>query len=383
MEELSSFRHEAVCLETLRIDVSQDLLDERDEDGDVNDELPQMFAGVTPGLRHLSLRFFTKFSTNNFANLNVLHLSDQLYRRMEDIHHLLVLLTASPGLEELSLTSCDLGVVASFATPAEDGYIPMYHLRRLSFVDCHAAIMNRVLSCIELGNDGIGILCKGWEPSEQPLSSIFPPKHASRLHALHDITTLDLTYDTAEILATGPSTAVRLVLDVTETLLPSLAALFPLPAISELRLAGIDLHAADVWRSAFASMPSLRRLVLWLPPTDPAKWLAALDGGRRLGAAVPFPAPALAELCVFPPYAEAWGAVAALVRRRRADGHPLRRLCVLCERDTRDAALRRAFEGWKADVAALDGAVEEVVFETVPRYRRGDVPEAFRTFIGR
>ena len=97
----------------------------------------------------------------------------------------------------------------------------------------------------------------------------------------------------------------------------------------------------------------------------------------------PFPAPALDELCVFPPYAEAWGAVAALVRRRRADGHPLRRLCVLCERDTRDAALRRAFEGWKADVAALDGAVEEVVFETVPRYRRGDVPEAFRTFIGR
>jgi hypothetical protein len=388
IEQLRCLRHEALLLQSLNIQVSDDLVDQRADGREMPDELPELFAGTTPALRYLTLRFFTKFSTNCFANLSVLHLSDQLYCDASDVDSLLVLLRASPNMEELSLMSCNLKSIDSFASPAlaptDDVFLPMYRLHQLAFVGCHATIMALILSRLELGTDGTGILCKDWMPSDRPLASIFPSKATSRLHPLQDLTALDLTYDTAEATATGPSNALRLVfendLDVVDGIVPGLRFLLPLHALETLSLAGVELHDAPFWRDTFAALPALRRLVLWLPPTEPVKWLDAL---RPQGDG-PYPAPALGELCVFPPYPDAWDAAVMLAQRRAADGRPLRRLRVMCEEGTRDAAIRRAFEGWKAEATVFDGIVEDVSLESVPRYRQGDVlPEQYRTFIGK
>lgn len=382
LDQLCHLRHEAPLLQSLHIGVSPELLDKRWGGEDLPDELPELFAGCTPALRDLDVSVFTTFSTNRFANLSVLRLSHQLYRTASDLRHLLSLLEASPNLEELSLTSCDLDSADEGLAPTDERLLPMYRLHRLAFVSCHASIISSVLSHVELDNDGLALVCKDWMPEDRPITTIFPSKAASRLHPLQSITALDLNYDGAEVTATGAHTAVRLVfendLDINDSIAPSLGFLFPLHALQSLALAGIELHGTPFWRGLFGAMPVLTKLTFWLPPTDSEKWLDALcaegDG--------PYPVPQLATLCIFPPYPEIWETVTAVVQTRADDGHPIRVLNVVMSETTRDASFRRTFEG--LDVAKLESCVERVVLDVVPRYREElpvPVPEEHRTFL--
>lgn len=386
-EQLKRFRYEAPLLQSLDIDISFELRDRRSDGEDIPDELPELFAGTTPSLRHLSLSFFSRFSTNRFANLASLRLSHQLYRTEGDISHLLALLVASPNLEELSLTDVALASAQDGASPTlsptDTPCIPMHRLRRLALVACPAALVSTLLWRLELG-DGVGIVLRDWTPADRPLELLLPPVSAARLRALDALTGLALTYDSAEAHAWGRHGALRLAfdhdLDVAERIAPGLRAALPLGALRELRLAGIELHGADFWRATFRALPSLARLVLWLPPTEPAKWLAALAAEQPAAATRAYPAPVLDELCVFPPFPEVWGTLAALVRARKEDGHPVRVVRVMCEEGTRDAAIRKAFEGWKASARCLEAFVQDVKFEVVSQYRHVDVPEEFWTF---
>ncbi|EKM57110.1 uncharacterized protein PHACADRAFT_142275 [Phanerochaete carnosa HHB-10118-sp] len=380
IDQLRHLRHEAPLLQTLHIQISPYLLDKRWAGEDLPDELPELFAGNTPALRHLHLGLFTSFSTNRFENLVVLQLSHQIYRETSDLSHLFALLQASLNLEELSLTDCDLDSAHEGPVLTDERFLPMYRLRRLAFVGCHATIVSSVLARIELGHDELALVCKDWMPSDRPLTTIFPSKAASRLYPLETVTALDIRYDSAEVVATGARTTVRLKfehdLDVIEGIAPSLGFLFPLHAVQSLALAGIELHDVAFWRGFFGAMPVLARLALWLPPTAMDKWLGAL----RTGGGGAYPAPQLDMLRVFPPYAGIWETVTAMVQARADDGHRICMLNVVMSEKNRDAAIRSAFEG--LDTASLELFVDRVAQDVVPEYRQElAVPEEHRTFI--
>ncbi|GJE93471.1 hypothetical protein PsYK624_096300 [Phanerochaete sordida] len=378
-EQLRELRQAVPILHTLHIEVSHDLFDRRWEGEDLLDELPELFAGSTPALRHLKLNLFTSFSTNRFANLEVLHLSHQIYRERGDLASLFALLEASLQLEEVSLTDCHLAFAHEGPVPTGDRFLPLYRLRRLTLVDCHASLVSSVLARVETAHGGIALLIKDWTPS-RPLNALFPPPATSRLHALAGVTALALDYDRAEVRAGGGGSAVRLALepdlDTADALAPALAALFPLHALRSVALAGIELHGAPFWRGFLGALPALAHLALWLPPTQPQKWVEAL----RPDAGTAYPAPLLDTLTVFPPYPAVLDAAAAVLQARAEDGHRLRVLNVVMEERTRDAEIRRAFEG--LDIAALEQFVDRVVQDVVSRYgHEFPVPEEHRAFI--
>jgi len=387
--DLTHFRGDAPILQSLQVLVGDKLIDRRDDgDVDLSDVLPPLFAGHTPALRYLTLNFFTKFSSNRFENLTELHLSDQLYHSSDDISHLIALLEASPNLEELSLMKCSISSTeeeSSLAiSPEEERFLSMYRLRRLAFIECHANLITRVLVRLELSCDSVAIVCRGWQPAERSLTSIFPPKHKSRLYPFSDTSMLDITYDHCSLVATGASSTIHIGfdddLDVSEEIAPSLPFIFPLQTLRELRLTGIELRQVDFWQHMFGCMPALNRLVLWLPPTDSDKWLRALGSEGLNGR--PYPVPMLAELCIFPPFPLIWDTLTWLAETRAKDGHALRRMRIMCLAGTRDASLRRAFDKWKADCAVLERSMEEAVFEVVEEFRSLDyIPKAHRTFI--
>lgn len=371
----------APLLQTLHIEVSPDLLDRRWEGEEVPDELPELFAGSTPALRHLKFALFTSFSNNRFQNLATLHLSHQLYRTPGDLTRLFSLLEASLHMEELALTDCDLDGTHEGPAPTDGRFLPMYRLRRAAFVGCHATLVGSVLARLEVAHDGLALVCRDWTPGARPLSAVFPARGTSRLHALDAVSALALDYDRATVTAAGAHTAVRLGfendMDVADGVVPALGALFPLHAVRTLALAGIELRAAPFWRAFLAGFPALTALTLWLPPTGTAKWIDALRAGPP-GAA--YPAPLLDTLTLFPPHADIWDTVADVVCSRARDGHPIRVLRVLMEAGTRDAAIRGAFED--LDVASLEPYVESVVREVVSCYPSDiSVPEEHRTFI--
>lgn len=387
VNSLEKFRGEAPILQSLQLQVNYKLIDQRDDGETLDGVLPPMFAGHTPALRYLTLSFFTSYSSNHFENLAELRLSDQLYHASSELSHLIALLESSPNLEELSLTKCNISSAEEemflATSPVQERPLPMYRLQRLAFIECHASIISEVLARLELSSEGVAIVCRGWEPSERSLTSIFPPKHRSRIYPLSDISTLDLTYDDSEIIATGPSTTVRLTfdddMDVADEIAPSLPFVFPLHTLRELRIAGIELRGSDFWQHFFGTLPALSKLALWLPPTDSDKWLIALSSEALNGR--PYPVPVLSELCIFPPFPAIWDTLTWLAQSRAKDGHSIARIRIMCHTGTRDASIRRAFEGWKADSAALEGFVEEVVFDTVEQYCSKDVPEMHRTFV--
>ncbi|THH00291.1 hypothetical protein EW026_g2206 [Hermanssonia centrifuga] len=385
LENLSYFNQEAPLLESLCIQISPEVVDERELTGDstMPSELPLLFAGHTPSLRFLTLNYFDTFSTNQFVGLTHLHLSD-IYTPSGDVAHIIALLELNPGLEEFTLTSGDISDLDVDSLPTlpigEDTLIPMPMLRRLSLVHCHASIIQQLVSRLVLSNPHLAMKCHTWWPSEWSIATIVPPKTAARIHPLQDVVKLQIAYDTAEVYTVSRSSAAHFRfendIDTADDIVPSLRTLLSFHGLQELWLSGIELHSAEFWQNVFGAVVGVKKMVLGLSPTAPENWLLALTPTELHGK--PYPAPSLEELHIYPPYPQCHEALVNLVENRANDGHRLRLLCIMCKQDAYDSRLLGAYDAWKSSMAEFVDNIVLVTFSCPPIV---GIPEECRPFI--
>ncbi|KAI0791555.1 hypothetical protein BC629DRAFT_1593154 [Irpex lacteus] len=351
-------------------------------------ELPTLFAGQTPKLKHLDLDLFTAFSGNRFENLTYLRFDSQTYRAIDEVKRLFAVLEASPYLEQLSLRSCALDPVVQQTIRESDEPIwfsstgervALHHLRYLDFDCCEPTFVNPLMSQIKVPRRNLvvsSINCRRGSVLGN-LTTIPDPNATSRAAPLPSITTVNVSWDRFKsvlIKASGPDTAVWVSYrdeqigkyywaqeDVNRYLLRT----FPLRTLTELKLESFDERANDDWLEVFNRLSALKRLVLHIHPEYPHKWMYPLiPGWGRTDLACP--APKVSELCIYPPISKVWDFLVRTMRDRAEMGHPIDTIRVMLPTGLEGPeaeAGRKAFEEWKTKRAELEAYVKEVVFE--------------------
>lgn len=349
-------------------------------------QLPQIFNGSIPMLKHLDISGFTNFSVNRFANLTSLRLSYQTYT-LEGLPGLFGLIEASPSLQRLMFSYCELGpdpVVPPSTTSLEERLIPLHSLRHLTLLDCQATFMTIILSRLDTPLENNFLICGGWYPKDRRVTWLFSPEKLPGIRSFHSITSLHVGFnkDMARINATSTSSAVQLLISDTYDLPRSLPTILPLYTLKELKLSGNDNAQSIVWSHAFLSMSRLSRLVLHLAPLRPVEWLHALIPVWKDGEII-CPAPHITELCIYPPVPHGWDTLSACTReRRRVLGYPLTRLRIMLPSEEEQAhSSRGTFDAWKLRCEELQATVEEVQFEAGDGYYVQDAPERIKPYM--
>lgn len=120
--------------------------------GNPNPRLPVLFAGHTPRLRHLTLKFYSSWPGNNFNTLTHLCLEHQSthpssIRRTSDF---LVLLASNPNLEELILNKGGPNDDGFLDSRVPAGRINLSRLRKLVIKGSPIPVVARILSHIRI-----------------------------------------------------------------------------------------------------------------------------------------------------------------------------------------------------------------------------------------
>ena len=307
-------------------------------------ELPTLFSGETPSLRHLTLGHFTRFSGNRFRNLWYLQLLDRRFEREDHVKDLLAFLADSPRMKELALRKCSIFDSAApfFRTSAGTVNRTLPFLSKLAFSSCEPNLVAAILSYLGRSvaqRNLILTVNNDWNVLGAPESRL---KNTLEDYGfLRDVTALSYTFDSdrGSLYVTTPTSSTRISIPFGRTYpvgyrwFQQANNFVSFEFLRELSITGVG-HDTFVlglrWRTLFAAVKWLNKLVLHVAPM-----LYVLESLCKVDPHSPhYPAPALEVLHIAPgaPKDLSIEALRAHIFRRRDDGFPLRELRITLNR---------------------------------------------------
>ncbi len=309
--------------------------------GEQKAELPTLFAGHTPQLRHLEVHFFRRSPGNNFHNLASLQLFSQTYTTSAEMGHLFRLLEASPTLIELSFWWCTLRTQvepSSDASSTAPTRVVLHKLARLDLQDCSQGFTRCLLGQVELPPQRLVISIR--DPTFDLVNGLLLQAVIAHLAPLKSLQLI--SGELVRVKASGSSNVAWIDCPSRSDFVvggrprswmtQDLRRMFSLSTIVELKLAGEDTSGFLEWSSAFMEMVVLTRVIMDMRDYSESlhiyNWLVALFivEAKNLQSC---PAPNLTELCICSPHPSAWRVIIMLCERRAAIKRPLSHLRIM------------------------------------------------------